>query len=388
MPIYHTLGDIPRKRHTVFPKKSGDGIHHEELMGTYGFDGASSLLYHLHPPTTVLKERQLQIVNWEADPEPHVRMRHFRLFDLPKGGSPVLNRIPVLYNNHVAVSFVQPDKSDDFFFRNSQGDELVYIAEGEGVLESVYGDLPYHAGDHLIIHRGILHRFKLGKGPHRYMVFEGTGYFRYPKRYQNDKGQLLEHSPYCERDIRRPESLQVHDEKGEFKLVIKRQNVLTEAILGSHPFDVVGWDGYYYPWAFNINDFEPITGSLHQPPPVHQSFECERFVVCAFVPRMFDYHPQAIPAPYNHSNVMSDEMLFYANDEFMSRKGIEMGSLTLHPAGFPHGPQPGKYEGSVGAKRTEEIAVMMDTFDPVKIARAVTQVEDHTYGRSWINNIE
>ncbi len=385
MPIYHTLGDIPPKRHTVFPK-SGGGIHNEELMGTYGFDGASSLLYHLHPPTDILGERKLQTVDWEPDPEAHLRMRHFRLFDLPMGGSPVLNRVPVMFNNHVSVSFVQPDQTDDFFFRNSQSDELIYIAEGEGVLESVYGELPYHQGDHVVIHRGILHRMRLGKGPHRYMVIEGTGYFRYPKRYQNDKGQLLEHSPYCERDIRRPSSLPVHDEKGEFKLVVKRQNVLTEAIQGNHPFDVVGWDGYYYPWAFNIKDFEPITGSVHLPPPIHQSFECERFVMCAFVPRMFDYHPQAIPAPYNHSNVMSDEMLFYANDEFMSRKGIEMGSMTLHPAGHPHGPQPGKYEGSVGVERTEELAVMLDTFDPINIAKAVTMVEDKEYGRSWSND--
>ncbi|MBS1260708.1 MAG: Homogentisate 1,2-dioxygenase [Calditrichaeota bacterium] len=384
MPIYHTLGEIPRKRHTVFRKRDGDGIHYEELMGTYGFDGASSLLYHLHEPTKVLADETLKVQDWTPDPDPHVRMRHFRLFDLPQGGSPVLGRVPVMFNNHVAVSFVQPDQTDDFFYRNSQGDELVFVTEGEGVLESIYGELPYGPDDHLIIHRGILHRLRLGDGPHRYLVIEGAGYYRYPKRYQNDKGQLLEHSPYCERDIRRPSKLVTRDEEGEFEIVVKRQNVLTRATLGYHPFDVVGWDGYYYPWAFNMNDFEPITGSLHQPPPVHQVFECERFVVCDFVARVFDYHPEAIPAPYNHSNVMSDEMLFYANDKFMSRKGIEMGSLTLHPAGFPHGPQPGKYEGSIGKERTEEMALMMDTFDPVVIAKAVTQAEDTSYGRSWI----
>jgi homogentisate 1,2-dioxygenase len=262
---------------------------------------------------------------------------------------------------------------------------LVYVSEGSGVLESLMGELPYRQGDYVVIPHGILHRFGPTEGPSCFLVFESRGQIAPPKRYRNEYGQLLEHSPYCERDIRIPQQLPVHDEEGEFRVVVKRENVLTEVTLDHHPFDVVGWDGYYYPWALSIHDFEPITGSLHQPPPVHQTFESDGFVVCSFVPRLFDYHPDAIPAPYNHSNVMSEEVIFYANDEFMSRKGIRYGSLTLHPMGLPHGPHPGRAEASIGKPRTDELAVMMDSFRPLHVSRAALELEDSDYARSWLD---
>ena len=383
MPFYQKLGAIPRKRHTVFPNPKG-GIYYEHLMGTVGFDGPASLLYHLRQPTQVLSERVVQTVDWNRDPDPAVRMRHFRLWGAKSGSSFVLDRMPILYNNHVGLTWVTPEKTDEFYYRNAQGDELIYVAEGEGVLESVFGNLPYRSGDYLVAHRGIAFRMVLGKGPQRFLIFEGSGYYRAPNRYRNAHGQLMEHAPFCERDIRTPGELNTTDEQGEFPVVVKRQNILTEVVMKYHPFDVVGWDGYYFPWALNIDDFEPITGSLHQPPPVHQTFANDRFIVCSFVPRKFDFHPQAVPAPYNHSNVMSDEILFYANNEFMSRKGIEQGSLTVHPAGLIHGGHPGKYEGSIGKEETKEMAVMMDTFDPIHIASGPLEFEDKHYPRSWL----
>jgi homogentisate 1,2-dioxygenase len=382
MPFYHRLGEVPRKRHTVFRQPSGE-LYHEHVMGSLGFSGPESLLYHIHPPTRVLDSRTLRELDWQWDSDPTLRMRHFRLTEIPPAPSASLDRTLLLFNHDVAMSMVRPTKADDFFYRNAQGDEIVYVCEGEGVLESQMGEMPWRQGDYVVVPCGILHRFRPAAAS-RFLVIESAGQVRPPKRYRNEFGQLLEHSPYCERDLRVPQSLPVYDERGEFRIVVKRQNVLTEATLDHHPLDVVGWDGYYYPWALSIHDFEPITGSLHQPPPAHQTFESEGFVVCSFVPRLFDYHPQAVPAPYNHSNVNSDEVLFYANDEFMSRKGIAYGSLTLHPGGLPHGPHPGRAEASIGKTRTNELAVMLDTFRPLHVARQALELEDPNYGRSWV----
>jgi len=383
MPIYHQLGDIPRKRHVVFRSPQG-GLYAEELVGNKGFVGPSSLLYHAHQPTHVKQTRQMRDLQWECDPERQFRHRHFRTHQLPSGGSLVLDRMPLLYNPDVAMLFAQPTEGDDFFYRNAQGDEIVFVADGAGILETQLGDLPFAQGDYLVIPRGILHRYTFTATPVRCLVIESTGYVRTPKRYRNEHGQLMETSPYSERDIRRPGNLRPRIEKGEFRLVVKKENRLHELVVEWHPFDVIGWDGYYYPWAFNIRDFEPRVGRLHLPPPVHQTFEGDHFVVCSFCPRPYDFDPNAVPAPYNHSNVMSDEVIYYASSEFMSRKGIEYGSITLHPDGVPHGPHPGRTEASLGAQRTDELAVMLDTFRPLQVSRQALGVEDDDYYRSWL----
>jgi homogentisate 1,2-dioxygenase len=384
MPYYHRLGDVPHKRHTVFPK-SGGGLHYERLLGNLGFAGLESLLYHLRRPTSLLETAFLGELRWEPDPDPTLRMRHFLSHRLAATGpSPVLDRTPLLYNRDVAVSLARPSVDDDFFFRNADGDEVVFVTEGGGVLESELGELPFRQGDYLVVPRGILHRYRFAMAPQILLVLESAGYVRTPRRYRNAHGQLLEHSPFCERDIRPPATLPVHDEQGEFRIVVKKRRALHRMVIDHHPFDVVGWDGCYYPWALNIGDFEPVTGRVHQPPPVHQTFEGDGFTVCSFVPRLFDYHPQSIPAPYAHSNVGSDEVLYYCNDQFMSRKGIEYGSVTLHPDGLPHGPQPGKTEESIGKRETRELAVMLDTFSPLTVARTALACEDASYGRSWL----
>ena len=386
MPIYHTLGQIPRKRHTVFRKPNG-GIYAEELMGHEGFTGTSALLYHVHPPTTVKSVRRIKETAFEADPDQALRHRHFLTARVTPGGSPTMDRTPLMFNQDIAMLYVAPDEQDGHFYRNAQADELVYVAKGSGVLESVFGDLPFGEGDYVVIHRGILHRYKfdLTKEQPRLVVFESRGHVRWPKRYRNEFGQLKEGAPYSERDIRIPLVLNTHDEMGDFRLLVKQYDGINELILDHHPFDVVGWDGYFYPWAFNIRDFEPIVGRVHQPPPVHQTFEGDGFVVCSFCPRPYDFDPNAVPAPYNHSNVDSDEVLYYASSEFMSRKGIEFGSITLHPDGIPHGPHPGRAEASIGAKETNELAVMMDSFRPLKVAKQALAIEDPNYHKSWID---
>jgi homogentisate 1,2-dioxygenase len=357
------------------------------LMGHEGFTGTSSLLYHVHPPTTVKSVRRVREVSYEPDTDTTLRHRHFLTSRVARGGSPTLDRVPLLFNSDVAMLYVEPDEQDPHFYRNAQGDELVYVSKGSGTLESVFGDLPYREGDYLVIHRGILHRYKLdmSAGPTKLLVIESRGHVRTPKRYRNEFGQIIEGAPYSERDFRRPSTLRTHDEMGDFRLLVKQYDGINEVILDHHPFDVVGWDGCFYPWAFNIGDFEPIVGRVHQPPPVHQTFQGDGFVVCSFCPRPFDFDPNAVPAPYNHSNVDSDEVLYYASSEFMSRKGIEFGSITHHPDGIPHGPHPGRAEASIGAKSTNELAVMMDSFRPLKVAKAALPIEDPAYHRSWVD---
>lgn len=383
MPIYRRLGKVPPKRHTAFRKADGS-LYPEELIGSHGFSGPSSLLYHHHRPTTAESVSLFRELAWEPDPDPAVKPRHFRTSALSCGPSPVLDRVPILYNSDLVLSMAKPTQEDGFFYRNGQADELIFVSQGQGVLESVLGDLPFRQGDYLVIPRGILHRYRLGPGPQALLIVESTGSIRIPRRYRNDYGQLLESSPFGERDLRGPEELRAREEKGPHRILAKRNNSMTELVLDHHPFDVVGWDGYYYPWAFNIRDFEPRVGRVHLPPPFHQTFEGEGFVVCSFCPRPFDFDPAAVPAPYNHSNAMSEEVIYYANSEFMSRKGIELGSITLHPDGIPHGPHPGRAEASIGKKWTDELAVMIDTFHPLKIARVALPVEDRDYWRSWL----
>ncbi len=386
MPFYHTLGAMPRKRHTIFRRPDG-GLYAEELMGHEGFVGTSSLLYHTHPPTTVKTARRVREDRWEADESTSLRHRHFLTSRARTRGSATMDRTPLLFNADIKMAYVEPDATDAHFYRNSQADEVVYVVEGHGTLASVFGDLPYQPGDYVVIHRNITHQWQLdtAAGPTKLLVMESAGHVRFPTRYRNEFGQLLEGAPFSERDIRVPRALAPRDEMGDFPIFVKQYDAINELVLDHHPFDVVGWDGYFYPWAFNIHDFEPIVGRIHQPPPVHQTFQGDGFVICSFCPRPFDFDPNAIPAPYNHSNVDSDEVLFYASSEFMSRKGIEYGSITLHPDGLPHGPHPGRTEASIGAKATNELAVMMDSFRPLKVAKAAMSIEDPAYHQSWLD---
>lgn len=388
MPVYHTLGEIPRKRHSIFRKPDG-GLYAEELIGNKGFTGPSSLLYHLHRPTQVLRVQEHAGLAWQPEPGAAFRHRHFRTKGVQCGPSPVTDRAAMLFNSDVALSVWSAGAAvpgTTPFYRNAQGDELVYVTQGHGTLESQLGDLPFGEGDYIVIPRGILHRYRLAAGISRFLFIESAGYLRTPKRYRNEHGQLTEAAPFSERDIRRPVNLQPRDERGEFMLMVKKQDQITEVVVDHHPFDVVGWDGYYYPWVFNIHDFEPRVGRFHLPPPVHQTFEGDGFVVCSFCPRPFDFDPDAVPAPYNHSNVMSDEVIYYANSEFMSRRGIEFASITLHPDGIPHGPQPGRTEASIGQKETHELAVMVDTFRPLSVSRTALDLEDRVYYQSWLED--
>lgn len=383
MPVYRRLGSLPRKRHVVFRSAAGH-LFHEELVGNMGFAGISSLLYHIAPPTHVREVGRIEPLPLVEAEDPSVRHRHFRTSQLAEGGDLVHARTILLWNEDVTLSVARPNRTAEPLFRNGQADEMIYVTEGSGMLESQFGRLPYRAGDYVIVPRGVIYRMVQDDGiAHRLFILESRGVIRTPKRYRNPHGQHLEWSPFCERDFHAPEELETVDETGEFEVVVKQRGGLHRYVYGRHPFDVVGWDGYYYPWTFNIEDFEPIVGRLHQPPPVHQVFEGDGFVVCNFVPRLYDFHPDAIVVPYNHTNAQSDEVIYYAKDRFMSRKGIEFASITLHPDGIPHGPHPGSVEAGLGARETDELAVMVDTFRPLRVSRPAETVEDSDYWRSW-----
>jgi homogentisate 1,2-dioxygenase len=366
----------------VLPRPEG-GIHYEELIGNRGFSGPSSLLYHLHLPTAILASEVVKPVKPETEGSRDLRNRHFDTAKVATGPSLTLDRVPLLFNSDVTLSLARPTASDTAFARNGQADEMVYVAEGAGTLESAFGEIAYRQGDYVVVPRGIVHRFVLGEGPHRYLVFESVDYVRAPRRYRGDHGQILEGAPYSERDFRVPGNLRTRDEAGEFEILVRAHDTLSRIVLAHHPFDVVGWDGYYYPYAFSIHDFEPKAGRTHLPPPVHQTFEADGYVICSFCPRPYDFDKDAIPAPYAHTNAMSDEVIFYASAEFMSRKGVSFGSITLHPDGLPHGPQPGRTEASIGAKWTDELAVMLDTFKPLQVAKGFLEAEAPAYWRSW-----
>jgi homogentisate 1,2-dioxygenase len=384
MPFYHHIGDIPHKRHTQFRQPDGS-LYREQVMGTRGFEGIQSIVYHRRAPTAILQAEDRGAVHVAIEEPGALRHRHFRTQQLKPGGDFISGRQPLLHNSAVTMSMALPSEPMPYHYRNGQGDELIFVHEGEGQIESLFGTLPFRRGDYLVIPIGTTYRM-VTSGPARLLVFEARGSIETPRRYRNEHGQLLEHSPYCERDIRVPQELESHDEVGEFQVLVRAHDRLTMHTLDHHPLDAVGWDGYLYPWAFNIEDFEPITGRVHQPPPVHQTFKGPNFVICSFVPRKFDYHPLAIPAPYNHSNVDSDEVLYYVEGNFMSRRGIEEGSISLHPSGLPHGPHPGAAEGSIGKEATEELAVMMDTFHPLGVARAALAIEDQKYAYSWVEH--
>ncbi|USG67263.1 homogentisate 1,2-dioxygenase [Brevibacillus ruminantium] len=382
MAFYHRMGELPKKRHTTFYKPDGE-LYREQVMGTKGFSGIQSILYHHHPPTQVRSTWKIGNVKPEYVEQPELQHQHFKTFDAPAGGDPVSGRRYLLGNSDVVMGVCHPTTAMNYFYRNADGDELLFVHEGEGELQTIFGTISYYPGDYLVIPIGTTYRIEM-KTPSRFLVIESQNEIVPPKRYRNEHGQLLEHSPFCERDIRVPERLDTHVEAGEFEVRVKRKENLYGYLFDFHPFDVVGWDGYLYPYALSIHDFEPITGRVHQPPPVHQTFAGQNFVVCSFVPRLYDYHPQAIPAPYFHSNVESDEVLYYVDGNFMSRKGIYEGSITLHPMGIPHGPHPGKIEASIGKKETKELAVMLDTFQPLLVTKQALEIEDPHYMASWL----
>jgi len=383
MPFYHQLGKIPHKRHTVFRQENGE-LYHEQLFGTAGFDGMSTLMYHIQPPTVVKEVKGQKDIAPEIAIEKNMLMRSFRGYDLKPNEDYVESRVPVLVNSDCYIELAAPSKSmSEYFYKNADADEVIFIHRGSGKLRTQLGNIDFSYGDYLVIPRGMIYQMEFNDSDNRLFIIQSFHPVFTPKRYRNWFGQLLEHSPYCERDIRRPHELETHNEEGDFLIRIKKQDVLYDYVYAHHPFNVVGWDGYNFPYAFSIHDFEPITGRIHQPPPVHQTFQAAGFVVCSFVPRLFDYHPLSIPAPYNHSNIDSDEVLYYAEGEFMSRKGIDRGSFTLHMGGLPHGPHPGTVEKSIGAKETHEYAVMLDTFRSLQITTDALEFVDKNYPMSW-----
>ena len=385
MPFYRHLGKIPHKRHTVFRQPNGE-LYHEQLFGTIGFDGMSSLLYHLQPPTKVNEILGKKDISPVIEVDKNMQMRAFKGFDVPEINDLIDSRIPVLTNSDVTLHLSRPTNlTENYFYKNVDADEVIFIHEGKGKLRTQVGNIDFSYGDYLVIPRGMIYQMSFENVNNRHFIIESRHPIYTPKRYRNWFGQLLEHSPFCERDLRTPEGLETHDEKGEFIVKIKKEGILYDYSYASHPFDVIGWDGYNYPYAFSIHDFEPITGRVHQPPPVHQTFETSAFVICSFCPRLYDYHPEAIPAPYNHSNIDSDEVLYYVDGDFMSRNDISKGQITLHPSGIPHGPHPGAYERSIGKTKTEELAVMVDTFKPLKLSKQAVEIEVKDYYKSWIH---
>ena len=384
MPIYHTLGKIPPKRHTTFFKESGE-LHYEQLFGTEGFSGTSSLLYHLHRPTQIKSISAPVNVSPLAAVQHNIEPRMLSGFNVAPQDDFLESRTVLLFNNDLHISVAAPRKSlTEYYYKNADADEVIFIHRGTGKLRTLLGNIPFEYGDYLVIPRGMIYQIEFETEDNRLFIVESFSPIVTPKRYRNQFGQLLEHAPYCERDIKRPSELETHDEKGDFTVKIRKENHMHTLVYATHPFDVAGWDGYNYPYAFSIHNFEPITGRIHQPPPVHQTFEGHNFVICSFVPRLYDYHPDSIPAPYNHSNIDSDEVLYYVDGDFMSRNHIEKGFISLHPGGIPHGPHPGAYERSVGQKETQELAVMIDPFRPLRITEAALQINDPNYIKSWL----
>jgi homogentisate 1,2-dioxygenase len=381
---YHHLGKIPPKRHTQFLQPDGS-LYKEELVTSEGFSGIYSSLYHTYAPTRVSEIKNPVPYGAIKIEDYALRHTHLNTSKVTSTGDDYLNaRKVLLMNNDCSLAICSPtQRKMDYFYKNAEGDEVIFIHDGKGQLISPFGKLDITAGDYVVIPRAVIYKLEFEEGPLRLLVIESASPVETVKRYRNQLGQLLEHSPYCERDIKPPHELMTDTSKGKFLLKIKKQGYLHQYIYDHSPLDVVGWDGFLWPYAFSIHDFEPITGRLHQPPPVHQTFQGRNFVICSFVPRLFDYHPLAIPAPYNHSNIDSDEVLYYVEGNFMSRRGIERGSFTLHPGGLPHGPHPGTVEKSIGAKETHELAVMLDTFRPLFPTTHALEYIDSNYPMSW-----
>jgi homogentisate 1,2-dioxygenase len=381
---YFSLGKFPEKRHVQFRQPNGT-LYHEQLFSTEGFDNMYSTLYHVNPPTQIVQVNEPFSVAPKLIHDEQLKHRSLKGFNIEAEDDYLKSRKPVLVNNDCKIILSAPRKSmTEYFFKNADADEVIFIHKGTGTLRTMYGNLKFEYGDYLVIPRGTIYKLEFDGTDNRLFIVESYSPITTPNRYRNSFGQLLEHSPFCERDIRKPDVLETHDEKGDFLFYIKKGDKIYPYHYLNHPFDVIGWDGFVFPYAFSIHNFEPITGRVHQPPPVHQTFAARNFVICSFVPRLFDYHPLAIPAPYNHSNIDSDEVLYYVDGDFMSRKHVEQGMITLHPGGIPHGPHPGTVEKSIGAKETHELAVMVDTFRPLLMTEYAAKIEDGDYYKSWL----
>lgn len=385
MPFYHKLGKIPPKRHIQFRQPDGS-LYQEQLFGTIGFDGMYSNLYHISAPTRVKDIGKTINMQPDIAVDNNMTARMLKGWEVAPKDDYLESRVPVLVNGSVQIILAAPRKSlHDYFYKNADSDEMIFVHKGSGKLRTFLGNIDFGYGDYLVVPRGMIYQMEFDTEDNRLFIVESRVPVYTPKKYRNWFGQLLEHSPYCERDIRPPQELETHDVKGDFVIKVKKQDALHSLTYDHHPFNVVGWDGFNFPYALSIHDFEPITGRIHQPPPVHQTFETTAFVVCSFVPRLYDYHPLSIPAPYNHSNIDSDEVLYYVDGDFMSRNHVEKGYISLHPAGIPHGPHPGAAERSIGQKDTAELAVMVDTFAPLKLTKQALKIDDGNYWKSWIN---
>ena len=384
MPRYHKLGDIPKKRHTIFKDKNGNFLY-EELFGTIGFDGMSTLMYHTQRPTQVKEILKTYSVSPKAAVQNNMRSMMLNGFSVKPVSDFLESRKSILFNDTCQINLAAPTSSlSDYFYKNTDSDEVLFVHKGSGKLKTFLGNIDFSYGDYLVIPRGVIYQIDFNDENNRLFIVESKSPIYTPKRYRNWFGQHLESSPYCERDMHPPSELLTHNEKGNFLIKIKKKGAIHECLYASHPFSVVGWDGYNYPYKFSIHDFEPITGRVHQPPPVHQTFETSSFVICSFVPRLYDYHPKAIPAPYNHSNIDSDEVIYYVDGDFMSRNNVDKGYISLHPAGIPHGPHPGSMEKSIGKKETHELAVMVDTFKPLMVTQEALDIDDGKYYKSWL----
>jgi homogentisate 1,2-dioxygenase len=384
MPIYHQLGPVPPKRHTVFRNKNGN-LYQEELVGTQGFAGMSSLVYHVFPPTRVTQKDKPYSVQPEVAVKNGLDAMSFKGFDIKPEKDYLKSRKTLFVNNAMHIGLAAPQDSTAYFYKNADADEMIFVHHGSGKLLTMFGELHFKYGDYIVIPRGTVYQINFDTTDNRLLYVESFTPIFTPQRYRNQFGQLLEHSPFCERDIIRPSNLKTFEIEGEFPIFIKKRGMMFPYQYANHPFDVVAWDGYHYPYIFSIFNFEPITGRIHMPPPIHQTFENAHFVICSFVPRLYDYHPDAIPAPYHHSNIDSDELLYYVDGDFMSRNNIEKGQITLHPGGIPHGPHPGAIERSIGKKETHELAVMIDPFEPVMVTKEALEIEVDGYYKSWIN---
>jgi homogentisate 1,2-dioxygenase len=385
MPIYQKHGKIPHKRHIVFRQTNGE-LYHEELFGTEGFSSTSSLVYHLHPPTMVKEIGEPQNYAPEVGIDNNLKALSFNGFEVPATSDYLGSRKILFFNDDMNIGIARPSASmNDYFFKNADSDEILFVHQGSGSCKTMYGSIDFEYGDYVVIPRGTIYQLKFDTKENTLLFIESHSPVRTPKRYRNEFGQLLEHSPFCERDFKFPHSMETVDEHGSFRVMIKKKGMVYPYVYETHPFDLVGWDGYNYPYSFSIFNFEPITGRIHMPPPIHQQFEGRNFVICSFVPRMYDYHPEAIPAPYHHSNVDADEVLYYVEGDFMSRNNIQPGQFTLHPGGVPHGPHPGAIERSIGKKETKELAVMIDPFNSLKISKDALKYEVKDYYKSWLS---